>query len=183
MADIRLQIADYRSQITDFLNNNTMAKKNIIDVLLKTINDVQSNNSSDPNQRTADATVFDMLKDKLRVLDENNRQKRAAKGKSPNSILDLIRKEIEGVKSQNKRDPDVRTAPKSVFKDILRKVEEKPQRRAAKGINSVIQEYRINTSTIPDKMMAKVQEKYLEDTRKLNQQYAQAIHDLAKQYG
>ena len=124
-----------------------------------------------------------MLKDKLRVLDENNRQKRAAKGKSPNSILDLIRKEIEGVKSQNKRDPDVRTAPKSVFKDILRKVEEKPQRRAAKGINSVIQEYRINTSTIPDKMMAKVQEKYLEDTRKLNQQYAQAIHDLAKQYG
>jgi len=87
-----------------------MAKKNIIDVVLKTINDVQKNNRNDPNQRTADGNVFDLLKEKLRDLDDKTRSKRASKGKSPDSILDLIRKEIEGVKTHNKRDATVRVS-------------------------------------------------------------------------
>ena len=159
-----------------------MAKKNIIDLVLKTINDVQQNNKKDPNQRTADSNVFDMLKDKLKNLDDKNRKKRAAKGKSPNSILDLIRKEIEGVRTQNKRDPSVRTAPKSVFKDILNKVNQKPAQQAAKGISSIISEYNLNVNKIPQKVLLKIQDKYQKDIANINKQYAQAMHDLAKKY-
>ena len=140
-----------------------MAKKNIIDLVLKTINDVQKNNQKDPNVKTADSNVFDLLKDKLKNLDDKNRKKRAAKGKSPDSILDLIRKEIEGVRTQNKRDPSVRTAPKSVFKDILNKVNQKPAQQAAKGISSVISEYNLNVNKIPQKVLLKIQDKYQKD--------------------
>ncbi len=159
-----------------------MAKKNVIDVILKTINDVQQNNKQNPNQRTVDSNVFDLLKDKLRNLDDKTRAKRAAKGKSPHSILDLIRKEIEGVKTDNKRDANVRTAPKSVFKDILRKVEEKPARRAAKGIGNIINEYNLDVRNIPEKVLVKIQSKYQQDVKNIDQQYAQAMHDLAKKY-
>lgn len=159
-----------------------MAKKNVIDVILKTINDVQQNNKNNPNQRTADSNVFDLLKDKLRNLDDKTRAKRAAKGKSPHSILDLIKKEIEGVKTNNKRDASVRTAPKSVFKDILRKVEEKPARRAAKGIGNIINEYNLDVRNIPEKVLFKIQSKYQQDVKNIDQQYAQAMHDLAKKY-
>ena len=159
-----------------------MAKKNIIDLVLKTINDVQKNNANNPNQRTADSNVFDLLKDKLKNLDDKNRQKRAAKGKSPDSILDLIRKEIEGVRTQNKRDPSVRTAPKSVFTDILDKVNQKPTKQAAKGIANVIHEYNLNVRNIPKKVLVKIQDKYQKDIANINKQYAQAMHDLAKKY-
>ncbi len=159
-----------------------MAKKNIIDLVLKTINDVQKNNQKDPNVKTADSNVFDLLKDKLKNLDDKNRKKRAAKGKSPDSILDLIRKEIEGVRTQNKRDPSVRTAPKSVFKDILNKVNQKPAQQAAKGISSVISEYNLNVNKIPQKVLLKIQDKYQKDIANINKQYAQAMHDLSKKY-
>jgi len=160
-----------------------MAKKNIIDILLKTIGDVQNQNRNDPNTRTADANVFDLLKDKLRDLDNKNRNNRAAKGKSPNSILDLIRKEIEGVKNQNKKDPNVKTAPKSVFKDILKSVEQKPRKQAAKGIENIINEYRLNVSKVPKKVLQQMQKQYLADKKVFDQKYAQAIHDYVKKMG
>lgn len=159
-----------------------MAKANIIDVLLKTIGDVQQTNRKNPNVETADANVFDLLRDKLKNLDDKTRNKRAAKGKSPDSILDLIRKEVEGARKQNKKDPNVKTAPKSIFKDILKKVEAQPKKQAAKSIINIIREYNLNTKNIPNKYLNKVQEKYIADRKKLDQQYAQGIHDLAKKF-
>ena len=69
-----------------------MAKQNIFDVLLKTIGDVQSKNKANPNEVTADPNVFDLLKQKLQNLDDKSRVKRSARGKSPHSVLDLIKK-------------------------------------------------------------------------------------------
>ena len=159
-----------------------MAKKNIIDLVLKTISDVQKQNRKDPNVQTADATVFDLLKDKLRDLDNKTRDKRAAKGKSPESILDLIKREIEGAKSQNKKDSNVQTAPKSVFKDILRKVEERPQKQANKGIARIINEYNLDVRKVPQKVLLKIQKQYIKDQKKFDEQYAQAIYDYARKY-
>ena len=159
-----------------------MAKKNIIDLVLKTISDVQKQNRKDPNVETADATVFDLLKDKLRNLDNKTRDKRAAKGKSPESILDLIKREIEGAKSHNKNDSNVQTAPKSVFKDILRKVEERPQKQANKGITRIINEYNLDVRKVPQKVLLKIQKQYIKDQKKFDEQYAQAIYDYARKY-
>ena len=100
-----------------------MAKRNILDAILNTINEVQKKNQANPNEETADPTVFDLIKNKLQKLDERNREKRKARGKSPVSILDRIKKEINGARRENKKDPNVATAPKSVFESILKKIE------------------------------------------------------------
>jgi len=60
-----------------------MAKKNIFDMILNTINEVQTKNKTNPNVETADPTVFDLIKNKLQNLDEKNRAKRTQRGKSP----------------------------------------------------------------------------------------------------
>lgn len=159
-----------------------MAKKNVIDVLLKTISEVQNSNKNNPNQDTVDANVFDLLKDKLKHLDDKNRKKRAAKGKSPHSILDLIKKEIEGVKKQNKKDPQQKTAPKSVFEDMMRKVDRQPRKQAVKGIARIIQEYNLDVRNIPENMLGNIQRKYQSDCQNVDKQYAQAMHDLSKKY-
>lgn len=159
-----------------------MAKNNIIDVLLKTIGDVQQNNRQDPNQRTANPNVFDLLKDRLQDLDTKTRQNRAAKGKSPDSILDLIRKEVNKVRKGNKNDPNVETAPKSVFKDILKPIERIPQKQAKRGIQNVIEEYRIDVTRVPGKVLEQMQGQYMNDKKNFDKQYAQAIYDVSRKY-
>jgi hypothetical protein len=46
-----------------------MAKNNIFDVILKTINEVQQKNQRNPREETADPTVFGLIKGKLQNLD------------------------------------------------------------------------------------------------------------------
>ena len=70
-----------------------MAKKYIFNMILNTINDVQTRNQADSKVETADPTVFDLIKNKLQNLDEKNKANRTQRGKSPVSILDRIRKE------------------------------------------------------------------------------------------
>lgn len=38
-----------------------MAKKSIFDMILNTINDVQTKNQADPKVETADLTIFDLI--------------------------------------------------------------------------------------------------------------------------
>lgn len=159
-----------------------MAKRNIFDVILKTINDVQTKNQADPRQETADPNVFDLIKGKIQQLDEKTRQKRVSKGKSPNSILDLIRKEIKGARRENKKDPNVATAPKEIFDNILRKVDERPLRQASVGLRKIVEDYNLNIGHLPKEVIQQVQNKYVQDRKNFDAQYAQAIHDLIKKY-
>jgi len=159
-----------------------MAKRNIFDVILKTISDVQSKNQANPNQETADPNVFDLIKGKIQNLDEKTRQKRVAKGKSPNSILDLIRKEINGARRENKKDPNVATAPKEVFDNILRKVDERPRRQASVGLRKIVEDYNLNVSRLPKEVVQQIQQQYVKDRKNFDAQYAQAIHDMIKKH-
>ncbi len=159
-----------------------MAKQNIFDVILKTINDVQTKNKANPREETADPSVFDLLKGKLQQLDENSKLKRASRGKSPNSILDLIRKEIQGTQRENKKDPNVKTAPGSVFENILKKVNQGPQRQASSGIRKIVEDYNINISRLPHNVIQQVQQNYVKDRKNFDQQYAKAIIDLVKRH-
>ena len=157
-----------------------MAKSNILDVIVKTINDVQQKNKTNPKEPTADSTVFDLLKNKIQQLDERNKAKRVAKGKSPVSILDRIRKEIEGARKENKQDPNVETAPKSIFEKIIKKVDQAQARPASTGVRRVLDQYNLDISNLPPQMIKEIQSRYNNDLQKLDNEYAKAINQLIK---
>ena len=159
-----------------------MAKKNIFEMILNTINDVQSKNQADPKVETADPNVFDLIKSKLQDLDQKNRENRASKGKSPVSILDRIKKEIEGARRENKKDPNVPTADKSIFDNILNKLNTGKKIQASTGLRKIIEDYNLEAGRLPQDVLRQVQEKYITDRQNFDQQYAQAIHDLIKKY-
>jgi hypothetical protein len=159
-----------------------MAKQNIFDVLLKTINDVQSKNEANPREETANPSVFDLIKDKLGDLDTSTREKRASKGKSPESIFDLIKKQIEGARTENQKDPNTPTAPSSIFDRIIKKIEEKPKRQANTGLRRIVEEYNLDVSRLPREVIQQVRQKYVADQRNFDKQYANAIYDLIKRY-
>ncbi len=159
-----------------------MAKKNILDAILNTINQVQQKNKANPKEETADPNVFDLIKNKIQKLDDRNRERRKAKGKSPVSILDRIKKEIEGARRENKKDSNVATAPKSVFDEILKKVDQRPKQQASSGLRKIVEDYNLDVSRFPREVVSEIQKKYIADRKKFDQQYAQAIHDLSKKY-
>jgi len=159
-----------------------MANGKVLATILKTINDVQKQNRANPREATADKTVFDLLKSKLKDIDTQSKQKRVAKGKSPQSILDLIRKEIEGVRKENKRDSNVATAPKSVFDKILKKVDAPKQRQASTGLRKIVEDYNLDVSRLPREVVAQVQQQYVKDRSAFDRQFAKALHGLTKKY-
>ena len=159
-----------------------MAKQNLIDVILKTINQVQQRNAANPNEPTADPTVFDLIKDKLHKLDQKSRDNRTNRGKSPVTILDRIRKEIEGARRENKKDPKIETAPKSVFDEIFKKIDQRPARQASTGLKKIVEDYNLNVTRIPNDVLQQVQHKYLQDRQQFDKQFAQALYDLSRRY-
>lgn len=159
-----------------------MSAGKVLNTILKTINDVQKQNKSNPNEETVDKNVFDLLKGKLKDLDQKTKQKRAAKGKSPVGILDMIKKEIESVKRDNKRDTKVKTAPSSVFDKILKKVEEPKRRQASSGLKKIVEDYNLNINSIPRDVLVQVQQKYISDKAAFDKQYAKALFDLTKRF-
>jgi len=154
---------------------------NILDVILKTVKEVQSSNKKDKNVPTADKSVFDLLKDQLKNLDQKVQNKQAQKGKrNPKSVLDMIKDGIEGVRKENKKNPNVETADKSVFDQIMKKVEALQQRQAASGLKKIVQEYNLDVSQVPREVLQQVQAQYQADRKKFDHQYAQAIFDVIK---
>ena len=159
-----------------------MAKRNILGAILNTINQVQQKNKANPNVETADPNVFDLIKNKIQKLDDRNRERRKAKGKSPVSILDRIKKEIEGARKENKKDPNVPTADKSIFDQILSKVDQRPKQQASSGLRKIVEDYNLDISGFPKEVVSEIQNKYIADRKNFDKQYAQAIHDLSKKY-
>jgi hypothetical protein len=118
------------------------------------------------------------LKDKLGGLDKKIQQKRAEKGKPPVSILDLIKNQIEAAKQHNSKDPNVPTAPSSVFDKITKRVDQNKRRQASVGVRRIIEQYNLDASRLPKNIVAQIQQKYEADKKKLDHGYAVAINDL-----
>ena len=155
---------------------------NILGTLLKTINEVQKQNKANPNEPTADKNVFDLLKSKINAIDEKTKQKRIAKGKSPIGILDLIKKEIQGTRKENAKDPNVETAPSSVFDKLIKKVEEPQRRQASSGLRKIVEDYNLDISNLPREVIVEVQQRYIKDRKSFDKQYAQLLFDVSKNY-
>jgi len=154
---------------------------NVLNVILKTIQDVQNKNQQSPNVETADPSVFDILRKKVQEIDAKSQNNQVQKGRTnPKSILDMIKDGIEGTKKENRLDNKVATAPKSVFDDLLKKVDQASKRQASTGVKKIIEDYRLDVSRIPPNMLNEIQQKYQGDLKNFNQQYANAIHTLTK---
>jgi len=155
---------------------------NVLNVILKTIEDVQTKNRKNPNIKTADPSVFDLLRRKIGEIDGKVKNNQTQNGRSnPKSILEMIKDGIEGVRKDNRADKKVPTADKSVFDDLFKRLDQNPKRQATTGIKRVIQDYNLDVSRIPATMLRDIQSKYQGDCQNLNKQYAQAIHNISKQ--
>jgi len=154
---------------------------NILDILSKTIEQVQAKNQKDKNVPTADPSIFDLLKNELGKLDGKVKANEVQKGKrNPKSILDLVRAGIEGVRKENRKDKNVETADKSIFDQILKKVEAPAVRQASTGLKKVVEDYKLDLSHLPQEVIGQVQQQYYNELKKFNHQYAQALFDLNK---
>ncbi len=158
-----------------------MAKQNILDVILNTINEVQKKNHSSVREETADPNVFDLLRDKIQSAEQKHRRKRVSKGKSPDSFLDIIRKQIEGTRRANKKDPDVQTAPGSVFDNIHKKLDQKESRVIKSSIQRIADEYRLDVDRLPVEIVEDIQARYKTDLKSLDKQYAGVMYEMLKQ--
>lgn len=159
-----------------------MSAEKVLSTILKTINDVQKQNGASTKEETADKSVFDLLKGKISDLDQQTKEKRAAKGKAPVSILDMIRKEINAAKRENKKDPNVATAPTSIFEKILKKAEAPVERQASSGLKRIVEDYNLDISSLPRDIIVQVQAKYAQDKEAFDKQYAKALFDLTKKF-
>lgn len=160
-----------------------MARGKFIKNFMNTINQIQQENKANPNEETADGSVFDLLKNKVNELSQKDRDRQVSKGKEPKSFMDLIKNGIDHVKKQNHDDPNVKTAPQDIFNRIKQRIDERPQRRASKGIKRILSEYNLDVSSLAPDTINQIQTQYVADQNKLNKQYAQFIANVIEKQG
>jgi len=147
---------------------------------MSTINEVQKKNKQSKTETTANSSIFDAIRERVKQVETKTKDGYSSRSKSPGSLMEQIKKEIEKTRRENKKDTKVETAPSSVFDRIIRKVEEKPARAASTGIKRIIEEYNLDVRNVPSDVLNKVQAQYQGDLANFNKQYAQAIFDLTK---
>ena len=158
-----------------------MPRPKFMDVLKSTINEIQQQNQANPREETADPSVFDLLKQKIRMAEEKGRVRRANKGKSPQSILDVLREKIDEAQAENAADNNVKTAPPAVFEKVKKKVEEKEKRRMRASVRTIIEDYDLDINEVRalgKEALKKVQASYRNDSKRLDARYAEVLQKL-----
>ncbi len=116
-----------------------MSFGNLLKNIGKGLGNLQKQNRDNPNEQTAHGSIFDKIKDALDDMKEKaastnpgteqygNTEAPVRESAEP---LDMLKKKIEEVKSQNQADPDVPTAEESVFERMKRMIEEQANAEA-----------------------------------------------------
>jgi|GEM_PF-533666 len=153
---------------------------NIIEVLLKEIGKVQQKNKANPKEETADSSVFDILREKVQEVG-NKSAKAGTRGQQPKNILDMLKTVVDKVRRGNKKDPNVPTAPGSIFDKVKEKVEAAPKKEAQRGIKRIAQEYNLDLSILPAELIEDINLEYKDDLEALNKKYAEAAFHFIKE--
>lgn len=90
---------------------------NFVPVLANILKKAIQTNEADPNVKTAEPVVFEELKKKFEKVEPLQKENRE------DDILEMMRKGVEEAKVENEANPDVETAPRSVYENILRELE------------------------------------------------------------
>lgn len=156
---------------------------NITDVISVIINELQKKNQQNPNEETADPAVFDILREKMRdVGHQADHQRRNPAPEPPDNILDMIRRKIEEAQVENKQNPNQRDAPGSIFDHLRKKVDQKERGQVKTSLRHIIQNYNLNVSRVPRRLMQDVEAGYAKERKRLDAKYAQVLHDLSKKH-
>ncbi len=153
---------------------------NILETILKTVEQVQKKNKQSSREETADPSVFDLIREGVEQI-KGKRNTSGTRGKSPKNVLDMIKDVVEKTRRKNKKDPDVATAPGSVFDKIKKKVEDKPKQEAQRGLKRIAEEYNLDISLIDPALVEDINLEYQDDMEALNKRYADAIFHFIKQ--
>ncbi len=159
-----------------------MGKLKIMDLITNTIDEIQQNNRNNPNEKTAQPSVFDLLKGKLRELEGKTQANVKGKEGRAVSLFDLIKGKIDEARQKNHDDPNQETAPTSIFDQLKKKVADREQVRSEDSISEIIDEYNIDVRNLNNDVLRKVQANYHEENRRLDVKYANIINDLNNRY-
>lgn len=89
-----------------------------LNLIKNAVNKVKENNRVDPNVKTADASVFEMLVEKMKKKPEA-----ASTNERPLDVFDKLEAKVTEVQQTNEADPNVETADSSVFEQMKRELE------------------------------------------------------------
>ena len=162
-----------------------MSKPNLIDLLKGTLQEIQNSNRNNPNQQTADPTIFDFLKDKLAEVNQKTQTNIETKDGGNVGIFDLILDKLSSAQKENRDNPNVQTAPESIFDMLKEKVnqqrqhtQQRQQHRAQESIEDIIHQYNLDVRNISHRDLQDIQNKYVQENTALDRKYAQFIHQL-----
>jgi len=127
-----------------------MSLFNILKKLGETVGKVQQQNKENPNEETAEGSVFDRIKDSIEDLKKKNEKEELQRQQS---TVEELREKLKEVQIQNKENPVERTAPTSVFdrlNDALKEVEMETPTRSIDDIEvPQVEVPPINTTYVP----------------------------------
>jgi len=93
-----------------------MARKGIFDRLREVVTDVQHENRQNPNEETATESLFEKLLKQVEIAVNNSKKGGAAATKSE------VNKTIDDFRKANQKNPNEKTAPKSIFDKLKDKL-------------------------------------------------------------
>jgi len=100
---------------------------NFVPVLANILKKALDTNRDDPEVKTADPVVFEELKkkfEKVEPLQKDNRE---------DDILEMMKKRVEEAKVENEVNPEVETAPRSVYENIMKELEKLKNQSTGSG--------------------------------------------------
>jgi hypothetical protein len=165
-----------------------MSKPNIMDLLRSTLQEIQNTNQNEQNAPKADPSIFDFLKEKLSDVDQKTKTNIQDKSGNNVGIFDLILDKLTNAQKENQENPNVQTAPGSIFDMLREKVTEQKQhteqrneQRAQESIGDIIHQYNIDVSNISQNALQQIQLQYVKDNAEMDKKYAQYIYNLNNQ--
>ncbi len=150
-----------------------MAKNQLLFDLIKgAIDTTQQRNRENPNQKTAAESIFNLLRDKVNDMQQNAAN---GKGSGKKSLIDLFQKTVQDVRQQNKANPNEDTAPKSLFNQIVKTVDQYRGGNGKMEFSGLIQEYNVDTRNISPSALKEIKKEFVLEKRALHKKYARLL--------
>lgn len=165
-----------------------MSKPNLLDLLKGTLQEIQNSNGHSQSANKTDPSIFDFLKGKLSEVDQKTQTNIQTKDGKNVGIFDILLDQLSSAQKENRDNPNVQTAPGSIFDMLKDKVnqerqqtQERQQYRAQESIGDIIQQYNLDVRNINQQHLQQIQQKYVQDNAELDRKYAQYIQQLNNQ--
>ncbi len=149
-------------------------------MVLETIGEVQKRNQEDPNEPTAAANVFDIIREKVVEARKQNGAVHAEKrGEMAKNIFDMLMDKVDEAKQQNEDDPNVENAPGVIFDVIKEQIQKAQKKTDNKSLRDVVEEYNIDMNGVDKDIVKRLRVEYLKERKALRQKYAMALAKLS----